>query len=115
LTEGSGGPADPDDKIRFAGWIVDLAAQQLTTETGQPVRLTQAEYRILILLLNHPRQVVTRDQLLEVVAGRPWQPFDRSVDVHISNLRRKLTPNSGRPTPIRTVRGAGYMFVPDRA
>jgi two-component system OmpR family response regulator len=109
-------PAPPaeDEKIRFPGWIIDLGAQQLSGENGQLVRLTQAEYRILVLLVRHPHQVVTRDQLTEAVAGRPWQPFDRSVDVHISNLRRKLTRNEKLPNPIRTVRGTGYMFVPGR-
>jgi len=109
-------PAQPggEEKIRFPGWIVDLATQQLTAENGQPVRLTQAEYRILVLLCRHPHQVITRDQLTEAVAGRSWQPFDRSVDVHISNLRRKLMRNDKLPSPIRTVRGSGYMFVPGR-
>jgi two-component system OmpR family response regulator len=107
-------PDGGTDQIRIPGWIVDLAAQRLTTESGEPVRLTQAEYRILVLLVRNPRQVITRDQLLEVVAGRAWQPFDRSIDVHISNLRRKLAPGAHRANPIRTVRGAGYMFVPER-
>jgi two-component system, OmpR family, response regulator len=58
--------------------------------------------------------VVTRDQLMEATAGRAWQPFDRSVDVHVSNLRRKLDHDPALPSVIRTVRGAGYMFVPSR-
>ena len=103
-----------DDTVHLSGWTLDPGARRLMSEAGQPVRLTQAEYRILTLLVGHPGQVITRDQLTEAVAGRRWQKDDRSIDVHISNLRRKLA-RSPKPTdPIRTVRGAGYMFVPRR-
>jgi DNA-binding response OmpR family regulator len=102
------------DVIAFAGWMLDVASQQLKTEGGELVHLTQAEYRILVVLARNPRQVVSRDQLMEAMAGREWEPFDRSIDVHISNLRRKLDPDPKLPSLIRTVRGAGYMFVPSR-
>ena len=103
-----------DAVIHFSGWMLDPTSQQLRTEAGQAVHLTQAEYRILVLLARHSRQVVTRDQLMAASAGRPWAPLDRSVDVHISNLRRKLGPDPRQPSLIRTVRGAGYMLVPYR-
>jgi DNA-binding response OmpR family regulator len=103
-----------EETVHLPGWTLDLAARRLTSDAGQPVRLTQAEYRILALLVLHPGQVITRDQLTEAVAGRRWQKFDRSVDVHISNLRRKLARTVKPSDPIRTVRGAGYMFVPRR-
>lgn len=99
-------------EVRFQGWVLDLAAHQLLDTDGQSVHLTQAEYRILVLLTAAPRQPVHRDQLMEAVAGRNWDPMDRSVDVHVSNLRRKLDREGGGPSLIRTVRGAGYMFVP---
>jgi DNA-binding response OmpR family regulator len=103
-----------DDMISFAGWHLDVSSQQLKAENGDATHLTQAEYRILVLLAKNPRRVITRDQLMEAMAGREWEPFDRSIDVHISNLRRKLDPDPKQPSLIRTVRGAGYMFVPNR-
>ncbi len=110
-TTGEPRAAEP---LQFAGWVLDTAGRQLRTETGQTVHLTQAEFRLLELMASHPRQVITRDQLMGAAAGRPWAPLDRSVDVHISNLRRKLGPDPRQPSLIRTVRGAGYMLVPHR-
>ncbi len=110
----SGPEPATDATLQFAGWVLDPGGRQLHTETGQIVHLTQAEFRILVLLASHPRQVITRDQLMVTAAGRPWAPLDRSIDVHISNLRRKLAPDPRQPSLIRTVRGAGYMLVPHR-
>jgi len=102
------------DVVTFSGWVLDMASQQLKTEAGKVMHLTQAEYRILVLLARNPRKAVTRDQLMTTAAGREWAPLDRSIDVHISNLRRKLDPDPTQPSLIRTVRGSGYMFVPNR-
>jgi len=106
--------ANTAEAIQFAGWTLDIVSQQLKSETGDAVHLTQAEYRILVLLARNPRRVVSRDELMDATAGRDWEPFDRSIDVHISNLRRKIDPEPKQPSLIRTVRGAGYMFVPQR-
>ena len=106
--------APTGDIVTFSGWVLDLASQKLKTEAGKVMHLTQAEYRILALLVRHARQAVTRDQLMATAAGREWAPLDRSIDVHISNLRRKLGPAPNQSSPIRTVRGCGYMFVPSR-
>jgi DNA-binding response OmpR family regulator len=106
--------APSEDAITFSGWVLDVSSQQLKSEAGELVHLTQAEYRILALLAKSPRQVITRDRLMEAMTGREWEPLDRSIDVHISNLRRKLDPDPKLPSLIRTVRGAGYMFVPNR-
>jgi len=104
-------PADSADAIRFAGWTLDLVSQQLLSDAGERVHLTQAEYRLLALLARNPRRVVSRDELMDAMAGRDWAPFDRSIDVHISNLRRKIDLESKQPSLIRTVRGAGYMLL----
>jgi DNA-binding response OmpR family regulator len=101
-------------EIGFAEWILDLASPPLRSTAGPSVHLTQAEHRILVLLAHHQHQAVTRDQLMTVTAGRGWEPFDRSVDVHISNLRRKLDRNPNLPSLIRTVRGVGYLLEPSR-
>ncbi len=101
-------------KITFAGWVLDPASHLVKSENGETLHLTQAEFRILALLARNPNVVVPRDDLMTAAAGRDWDPFDRSVDVHISNLRKKLDLDPGLPSLIRTVRGAGYMFVPKR-
>jgi len=105
---------DSDGKIVFAGWVLDLASHLVKSEAGETLHLTQAEFRILTLLARNPGAVVPRDDLMSAAAGRDWDPFDRSVDVHISNLRKKLDLDPDLPSLIRTVRGAGYMFVPKR-
>ena len=107
-TEAGGG------KITFAGWVLDPASHLVKSEAGETLHLTQAEFRILSLLAKNPNNVVPRDDLMTAAAGRDWDPFDRSVDVHISNLRKKLDLDPDLPSLIRTVRGAGYMFVPKR-
>jgi len=106
-------PPSTAESIRFAGWILDISSQQLTSDCGSATHLTCAEYRILVLLATEARRVVSRDTLLDAAAGRHWDPFDRSIDVHISNLRRKIDLDPKQPSLIRTVRGAGYMFVPN--
>ncbi|HUA50689.1 MAG TPA: response regulator transcription factor [Candidatus Sulfotelmatobacter sp.] len=98
--------------LTFAGWVLDLESRQLKTAAGERMGLTEAEYRILVLLAQHPRQTVARDQLLMAAAGREPSPLDRSLDVHIGNLRRKLDTDPKQPSLIRTVRGSGYMLVP---
>jgi DNA-binding response OmpR family regulator len=103
-----------DGKICFAGWVLDSASHLVRSAAGEPLHLTQAEFRILTLLARNPGVVVPRDDLMSAAAGRDWDPFDRSVDVHISNLRKKLDLDPDLPSLIRTVRGAGYMFVPKR-
>jgi two-component system OmpR family response regulator len=100
------------EAIRFAGWTLDMVRQQLLSDTGEPAHLTQAEYRILVLLARNPRRVVSRDELKNAIAQSDWEPFDRSIDLHICDLRRKLDLDPKMPSLIRTVSGAGYMFVP---
>ena len=103
-----------EDQIKFAEWTLDLASQQLTLDAGETVHLTAAEYRILLLLAQNPRSVMSRDQMMGALAGREWEPFDRSIDVLVSDLRGKLDLDLKLPSLIRTVGGAGYMFVPSR-
>jgi two-component system phosphate regulon response regulator OmpR len=79
---------------------------------GQEVTLTSMEYDLLKVFTEHPNQVLSRDQLLNATRNRDWQPFDRSIDIRIARLRRKLEPSAAQPQIIRTVRNAGYMYVP---
>ncbi len=92
--------------------MLDPASHLVKSDKGETLHLTQAEFRILAVLARSPNVVVPRDDLMTAAAGRDWDPFDRSVDVHVSNLRKKLDVDPNLPSLIRTVRGAGYMFVP---
>jgi DNA-binding response OmpR family regulator len=105
----SAGTAAP--VVRFAGWRLDLAKRTLTSPHGAAVPLTTAEYRLLEAFVSSPNQVLGRDRLLEVVAGRKWQPYDRTIDQHISRLRRKLEQAPSQPELIKSIRGQGFLFA----
>lgn len=99
------------DSLNFAGWSLDVGRRELTSPAGALVDLSGAEFDLLMVFLAHPQRVLGRDQLLEVSRRRIGDPFDRSVDVQISRLRRKIEPTEGAPPLIKTVRGSGYVFV----
>ena len=109
--------AQPDPRSRrlaFAGWVLDTARRELTSPEGVAVDLSGAEYDLLMAFLEHPQRVLSREQLLEVAKRRVGaDPFDRTVDVQVSRLRRKIEPEEDSPSLIKTVRGAGYVLVAD--
>lgn len=94
----------------FDGWRLDTARRQLFTPDDMLLPLRAGEYELLLAFLDHPQRVLSRDQLLDLARGRNASPFDRSVDVQVSRLRRKIEPNPSEPTLIQTVRGGGYIF-----
>jgi two-component system, OmpR family, response regulator len=96
--------------LRFAGWELDLRSRRLLSSTGDRAELTRAEFALLRVFLSAPRRVLSRDQLIEVSRGYDDDVFDRSVDVQILRLRRKLEVDPSRPRLIRTERGLGYSF-----
>ena len=98
------------NQATFDGWMIDFARREVTEPGGQPVMLTAAEFALLSIFLDHPRTVVARGRLMELAGVRDGASSDRSVDVLVSRLRRKLG-IGGRPAPIITVRGVGYMFA----
>ncbi|HYG89707.1 MAG TPA: response regulator [Azospirillum sp.] len=98
--------------LRFEGWSLDLAKRELRSADGVLVQLSAGEYDLLVAFVEHPQRVLTRDQLLDLARGRAAVPFDRSVDVQVSRLRRKIEPDPTDPTLIKTVRGGGYLFTP---
>ncbi|MFO1060918.1 MAG: response regulator [Dongiaceae bacterium] len=107
-------PAPASDRVPVGGrFQLDLAAQRLFAADGSQVPLSGMEFELLRALVTHPNRVLNRDQILDLAHGRPWDPFDRSVDVRITRIRRKIERDPARPRLIRTVRGAGYMFVPN--
>jgi two-component system OmpR family response regulator len=97
---------------RFEGWELDGAARRLTHPEGHEVVLTSGEFDLLMALAEAPGRVLSRDHLLERTRGRDGGPFDRTIDVQIGRLRRKLEADPEQPQLIKSVRGAGYLFVP---
>ena len=102
--------ADEELLYHFEGWQLDPLKHRLTDPTGALVPLSTAEFRMLRAFCDHPRQVLDRDRLLDMVQGREAQLFDRAVDNQISRLRRKIETDSRNPHFIQTVRGGGYRF-----
>lgn len=100
------------DKLRFAGWELDTAARRLLSPQRQDVALTTGEFDLLCALAQHPGRVLSRDFLLELTRGREAAPFDRTIDVQVGRLRKKLETDPEDPQLIKSVRGAGYIFVP---
>jgi two-component system, OmpR family, response regulator len=98
--------------IKFAGWTLDLGRGELTAPEGQKIEFTGFEFDLLSVLAQRPGRLVSREELLELIASRHWNPSDRSIDVHIAKIRRKLRDDPRRPRLIKTVRGRGYMFAP---
>jgi len=97
-------------RIRSGDLELDLAAR-VVTKTGEPLNLTSAEFDLLHTFFEAPGQVLTRDKLVERVLGRKFSPFDRSIDFHITNLRRKLGTRPDGVERIRSVRGTGYLYA----
>ncbi|WP_211299378.1 winged helix-turn-helix domain-containing protein [Pukyongiella litopenaei] len=101
-----------DAFLSFAGWKLDLDRYHLNAPTGQRIRLTGREFEVLRALVQRRGRVLTREQILDIVANRSWSPYDRSVDVLIGKLRRKLGDQASNAQLIKTVRGVGYVFAP---
>lgn len=100
------------EQLHFAGWQLDLAARRLLSPSGQEVPLTTGEFDLLATFARHAGRVLSRDFLLEQTRGREAAPFDRTIDVQVGRLRKKLEADPENPELIKSVRGAGYLFVP---
>jgi two-component system, OmpR family, response regulator len=92
--------------------LLDLQSRQLYDDNGSEVPVTAMEFDLLRAFAEHPNQVLSRDRLLTLTRNREWEPFDRSIDIRIARVRRKIEEDPDNPRAIRTVRGAGYMYVP---
>jgi len=97
---------------RFMGWELDTAARRLSNPQGGDVPLTSGEFDLLGVFVRHPGRVLSRDFLLESTRGREAAPFDRTIDVQVGRLRKKLEADPEDPQIIKSVRGAGYILVP---
>ncbi|WP_025858499.1 response regulator [Pseudomonas sp. CHM02] len=97
--------------IRFAGWQLDLTRRELRSPDQVMIPLSSGEFDLLLVFAEHPQRVLTREQLLNLARGHSHDAFDRSIDVQVSRLRRKLEFDTKRPAMIRTVRNGGYQFT----
>lgn len=106
-------PAEGKGRVLvFGGWRLDPVRRELRAPDGVLVQLSGGEFDLLLAFAEHPQRVLTRDQLLDLARGRAAVPFDRSIDVQVSRLRRKIEPDPREPTLIKTVRSGGYLFTP---
>ena len=97
--------------LSFAGWILNLATRRLQSADGTRVPLTGAEFDLLVAFCERPNRVLTRDQLLDLTRGRAPASFERSIDIQVSRLRRKIEVDPKDPALIQTVRAGGYIFA----
>jgi len=101
------------EKIRVGRCVLDLTSHRLTDETGAEVAMSPLEFDLLKALAEQPNRPLSRERILNLSQKRDWDPFDRSVDLRVMRLRKKIEPDPEHPRYIRTVRNEGYIFVPD--
>ena len=109
-----GAPSQQMEVVEFGSWTLDLSTRTLKRD-GNIVTLTTGEFSVLKALVQHPREPLTRDKLMNLARGREWGAMERSIDVQVSRLRRLIEDNPSQARYIQTVWGVGYVFVPDGA
>ena len=112
VTEAPGAPSSDNEVVRFGNFSFDLGTRTLY-KFGEELPLTTGEFAMLKALVRHPRQPMSREKLAQLARGREFEPFDRSLDVQISRLRKMIENDAATPRYIQTVWGVGYVFVPD--
>ena len=110
-TEDSPEPAG--DRFAFDGWVLDIGRRELRSVTGDVRDLTTAEFNLLVVFVERPARVLSRDNIMDLLKGHEWSPLDRSIDSAIVRLRKKIEPEPDTPRLIKTVRGVGYAFAAD--
>ncbi|MBX2883005.1 MAG: response regulator [Granulosicoccus sp.] len=100
-----------DSQVSFGNYQLDMSSQQLLDEKGNHVGITSMEFDLLRAFAENPGRVLDRDTLLNLAHNRDWDPYDRSIDIRIARIRRKIEPNPSKPSIIKTVRGSGYIFL----
>ena len=102
-------------RVRIGRCVLDLAAHRLVDDKGGEVSMSPLEFDLLKALAEHPNRALSRERILNLSQQKDWDPFDRSVDLRIMRLRKKVEPDPEHPRFIRTIRNEGYIFVPDGA
>ncbi len=103
---------DGTEEIAFGRCRLNLDSRKLFDAERNEIPITSMEFDLLKAFADHPNRVLNRDQLLDLAHNRDWEPFDRSIDIRIARIRRKLEVDPSKPEVIKTVRGAGYIYVP---
>ena len=111
-SEGSA-PEAETEIFSFLNWQADPSKMTLVSPDGKDCDLTTTDFKLLMIFLNAPKRVLSRDQIMDLLSGHDWTPFDRTVDNQVARLRKKIEPDVGKPTIIKTVRGVGYLFAAD--
>ena len=109
---GSGPAKSSDSAVQFGSCLLDIDQHKLFDADGEEIAITAMEFNLLKVFADHSGRVLNRDQLLEMAHDRDWDPFDRSIDIRISRLRKKIELDPAKPQVIKTVRGVGYIFSP---
>lgn len=105
-------PPEGSDLVRLGRCRFDPVGRRLVGPDGEDIPLTAMEFDLLAVFLRHPRQVLSRDRLCELAHDRPLEPGDRSIDIRITRLRKKIEADPERPVHLKTVRGEGYVYEP---
>jgi len=101
-----------EGRVRFGRCVLDLDSHKLFGDDGEEVPLTSMEFDLMRAFAANPNRVLSRDQILNATQNRDWDPYDRSVDIRIARLRKKIEADPDKPQVIKTIRGGGYMFSP---
>jgi two-component system phosphate regulon response regulator OmpR len=108
-------PMEATRRVRFGACQLDLDERRLFGADGQEIEISAAEFDLLALFARHPNRPLNRDQIMEQAHNRGWDVFDRSIDLRVMRLRRKIETNPDKPEVLKTVRNVGYVFVPGDA
>jgi two-component system phosphate regulon response regulator OmpR len=106
-------PAETTRRVSVGAGLLDLDSCQLFGAEGQEIPLTRLEFELLRVFVARPNRPLSRDQLMMLTQNRDWDPYDRSLDIRVVRLRRKIEADPDHPRSIRTVRGIGYLYVPN--
>ena len=110
--DGTAAAESSSRQVRFGECALDLDQRKLLAADGSEIEITAAEFDLLALFARHPNRPLNRDQIMEQAHNRGWDVFDRSIDLRVMRLRRKIERNADKPEVIKTVRNVGYVFVP---
>lgn len=107
-------PPEPATTITFDGFVLDVQRRELVGPQGEQVAVTSGEFDLLLIFARHANRVLSRDQIMDLLKGHDWTPNDRSIDNQVARLRKLLETNTRKPRLLKTIRGAGYSFTPER-
>ena len=102
-----------DRALHFNGWTAHPSRFELTDSDGTVHDLTTSDFNLLMIFLRSPKRVLSRDQIMDQLNGQEWTPYDRTIDNQVARLRKKIEPDPGNPSIIKTVRGVGYTLTTD--